>query len=216
MTVSPHGMPGGQHGQPPGPAAPALPAAPAPPPGYDWRNQGPPPARRNKGLMVAVAAAILAIGALVVGVIDLARPAPTSSRSAPAPTSPTPAPPQNTTEADRALCQAISPLMADIDRISNTYMGLGPGGSPQRDSALPKFISDIQDWGKRIQPVLDSHPNVDPYFERSLQRFIDDRKLLAADLEPGPTKAYDEAIWSDSMAAMGGPLSTCYDVGVQW
>jgi len=64
--------------------------------------------------------------------------------------------------------------------------------------------------------VLDSHPNVDPYFKRSLQRFIDDGKLLAADLKPGPTKSYDDAIWSDSMAAYGGPLSICYDLGVQW
>jgi len=219
MTVGPHGMPGVQQGQPPGPAAPALPAPPAPPPGYDWRNQPPPPARRNKGLMVAVAAAILAIAALVVGVIDLARPAPTAQPSAPAAasTSAAPAPARNTTDdADRALCSAIAPLMADYDRTSNAWTGSGDPGTPERDAALPKYRSDTEDWAGRIQDLLDAHQDADPLFKRTLQRFIDDRVLMVRNMRPGPSKTYDDEAWADSMTAYGGPLSVCWKLGIKW
>jgi len=218
MTVSPHGMPGVQHGQPPGPAAPAPPPLPAPPPGYDWRNQAPPPARRNKGLMAAVAAAIVvATAALVVGIIDLTRPTPTAHPSAPTPTSARPRPPQGTADANRALCQAISPLMAESDKITKAYTSAGGSPTaPERVAATPKFVSDSQDWVDRIQPVLDAHPSVDPFFTRTLQRMIDDRRLLIADLKAGPWQPYDETIYEDSVAAYDGPLNICYDLGVQW
>jgi hypothetical protein len=49
--------------------------------------------------------------------------------------------------------------MSEIDRISNTYVKLGEAGTPARDSALPKFISDTQDWIGRVQPLLDQHPD---------------------------------------------------------
>ena len=220
MTVSPHGMPGVQHGQPPGPAAPGPPAAPAPPPGYDWRNQASPPARRNKGLVAAVAAAsILAIAALVVGIINLTRPAPTAQPSAAgaAPTTAAPLPAQNTTDADRALCQAIRPLMAESDKITQAYSNAGGSPTaPERVAATPKFVSDTQDWVDRIQPVVDAHPAGDPFLQRSLQRFIDDRKLLIADLKAGPWQNYDETIYEDSVAAYSAPLSICWNLGVKW
>jgi hypothetical protein len=49
-----------------------------------------------------------------------------------------------------------------------------------------------------------------------LQRVIDDRKLLIADLRAGPWQDYDETIYEDSVAAYDGPLNICYDLGVQW
>jgi len=100
----------------------------------EWHGQ-PAQGRRNNGRALNVIAIVLAVAALVVGVIALTRAARTAPPASPAP-APTSAPPsaaaQNTTDAHRALCQPISPLMADVDRISNTYMGLSPAGSPQR------------------------------------------------------------------------------------
>ena len=216
MTVTQHGT---QNGPPAGAPAPGLPPAPPTgPPGYDWRYPQR-PTQRSRGWAIAVAAAIvLATAALVVGVINLTRPAHTAApaTSPPIPPAATPTPGQDTTAADRALCTAIAPLMGENNRVSNAYVDLGPVGSPARDAAKTKYVSDIGDWVGRIQPVLDSNPSADPFLRRSLQRFIDDQRFLIADLAAGPYQPYDDAIWSDHLAAYSAPLSICYKLGVRW
>jgi hypothetical protein len=178
-----------------------------------------PAPRRARFSSRALIVAVLAAAALVVTVIALIvmRPTPAAiPASAPITTTPAPAQPQDTTTADRALCTAIAPLMTEINRISNTYLGLGDAGTPARDSTLPKFISDMQDWIGRVQPILDQHPDARPFFRRSLQRFIDDRNLLVSDLKPGPLPTYAYALWSDSLGAYSGPLHICDQLGVKW
>jgi hypothetical protein len=167
---------------------------------------------------IAIAAAILlASAALVVGIIDLTRPSqtaePASQTTTPAAT---PTTGHDTTVADRGLCTAIAPLMTEIDRVSNTFIGLGPAGTPPRDAALPKYISDTQDWIARVQPILDQHRDASPFFQRTLQRFIDDRNLLISDLAPGPLSSYANALWSDSLGAYSGPLHICDQLDVKW
>jgi hypothetical protein len=222
MTVTQHGAPGPQHGPPPSAPAPGGPPAPptGPPPGYDWRYAQPPvPTRRSKGLPIATAAAIvLATAALVVGIINLVRPAHTAAPTAPTavPTAGTPTPGQDTTAADHAFCTAIAPLMTESDRISKAYSNLGPAGSPAWNAGLPNFISETKEWVGHIQPIVDSNTTADPFLQRSLQRFIDDQRFLVADLGAGPFQPYDDAIWQDSLAAYSGPLSICYGLGVKW
>ena len=177
------------------------------------RPQQPAPRRARfswKPLIVAV----LAAAALLVTVIALIRPTP-AAIPASAPITTTPAP-VDTTAFDRALCTAIAPLMTEVNRISNTYLGLGEAGTPARDRTLPKFISDMQDWIGRVQPILDQHPDARPFFRRSLQRFIDDRNLLVSDLKPGPLPTEAYAMWSDSLGAYSGPLRICDQLGVKW
>jgi hypothetical protein len=218
MTVIRHG-PGTQYGPSPAPTVPGGPPAPPPgPPPSEWRYP-PPPTRRGKGLPIAVAAAIvLATAALVIGIVDLTLPSQTAASVAPsaAPAAATPTTGQDTTAADRGLCTAIAPLMSESDRIGKTYVGLGPAGTPQRDAALPKFISDTQDWITRIQPILDQHRDASPFFQRSLQRFIDDQNLIVSDIAPGPLTSYAEALWSDSLGAYSGPLHICDQLGIKW
>lgn len=173
-----------------------------------------PAPRRARFSWTALIAAVLAAAALVVSVIALIRPTPAAiPASAPITTTPAPAQPQDTTTADRALCTAIAPLMTEINRISNTYLGLGEAA---RDSALPKFISDMQGWIGRVQPILDQHPDARPFFRRSLQRFIDDRNLLVSDLKAGPLPSEAYAMWLDSLSAYSGPLHICDQLGVKW
>jgi hypothetical protein len=69
---------------------------------------------------------------------------------------------------------------------------------------------------RRIQPVLDRNPNVDPYFRRSLQRFIDDRHLLVVDLTPAALTLYARALYNDCVGAYSGPLHLCDALGVSW
>jgi hypothetical protein len=106
--------------------------------------------------------------------------------------------------------------MTESDSVTNAYIDSGGATSPERNAARPKFVSDTRDWTSRIQPIIDAHPDVDPYFARTLQRFVDDRRLLITDLDAGPSLPYDETVYSDSMAAYNGPLRTCYDLGVKW
>ena len=215
MTAPHQGGPGAPYPPPTNAPIPGVPP-PFPPPGYDWRYAAPAP-RRSRLLTAGVVVAILlATAALVIGIVLLVRPAPAQPAAIPTPATPSATAPGDTTEADRALCTAIAPLMGETDRITKAWVDLGEAGTPARDAATPKFITDTQDWIRRIQPVLDQHPDVDPYFQRSLQRFIDDQHLMVVDLVPGPLSSHAKALYDDGSGAYGGPLHVCYDLGIKW
>jgi hypothetical protein len=200
-----------QQGDELGVGQPVDPLTGRPPPQQSARQ---PAAPRARFPWKAVIAAALAAAAVVVSVIALTRPTPAAiPASAPITTTPAPA---DTTAFDRALCTAISKLMTEINRISNAYLALGEAGTPARDSNLPKFISDTQDWIGRVQPILDQHPDARPFLRRSLQRFIDDRNLLVSALKAGPLTPEAYAMWSDSLAAYNGPLHICNQLGLKW
>jgi hypothetical protein len=216
MSVTQHGGPGAPYGPPP-----HVPGgAPAPPPGqppYGWQQVPQPPRHRGSKVLAAgvIAAIVLATAALVVGIVDLTRSTPAPAVASSGPSTPT-APAGDTSTADRALCTAIAPLMGENDRINNTYGQLGDAGSPPRDAATPKFVTDTEDWAGRIQPILDQHPDANPYLRRTTQRFIDDQRLLASDITTGPLQEYIKSLFSDSIAAYAGPLHVCYELGVKW
>jgi hypothetical protein len=216
MTATQHGGPGAPYGQPGAPVPGGPPVPPGAPPGYDWRY-APPPPRRSKVLAAGVVAAILlATAALVVGIVDLTRSTPTPVASVPTSAAPTTTPGADTGGADHALCTAIGPLMAEGDQTSNAYIRLGEAGSPERDNALPKFVSDTQNWVGRVQPILDQNPDASAYLRRTLQRMLDDESLMVADMKPGPLTSYAKALWADSLGAYAGPLHVCDGVGVRW
>ena len=158
-------------------------------------------------------ALITAIAALVVGSAALAT-RPAAAREAAQPSS-TPAA-SDTPQADRALCTAIGPLLAEYDQTNNAYGDLGDSGTPARDAATPKFIRDTVDWIGRVQPVVDQHPEADPFLRRSVQRYIDDKHLIVLDLEPGTLPQYLRTLFSDSVGAYSGPLHICGRLGVTW
>lgn len=106
--------------------------------------------------------------------------------------------------------------MKENDDRSNAFLATGQAGSPERDAALPKFVSDTQAWAHHTQEVLDAHANPPRFMTRALQRYIDDMQLFVASVRPGPGTQYDEAAWTDSIVAYGGPLSTCQALGIGW
>ena len=156
-----------------------------------------------------VLAVALAITALVVALVALGHKPPPAASAAPVSA-------QATTAADKALCQAIGPLMKENDDRSNAFLGTGAAGSPERDAALPKFVTDTQDWAHRTQQVLDTHANPPRFMTRALQRYVDDMQLFVASVRPGPGTQYDESAWTDSIEAYGGPLATCQALGISW
>lgn len=158
-------------------------------------------------------ALITAIAALVVGSAALATRS-AVAREAAQPSS-TPAA-SDTTQADRALCTAIGPLLASENEINNGYVDMGDSGTPARDAATPKYITDTLDWIRQVQPILDQHQDADPFLRRSLQRFIDDKHLIVLDLEPGPLPLSLRTLFSDSVGAYSSPLHGCARLGVTW
>jgi hypothetical protein len=159
-------------------------------------------------MAVGVALAIsLALAALVIALM--------SPNSQPTPAA-RPSNPQAGTAADKSLCQAIGPLMKENDDRSNAFLATGEPGSPQRDAALGKFVSDTQDWARRTQQVLDAHATPPRFTTRALQRYIDEMQLFVASVRPGSGTQYDEAAWTDSIVAYGGPLAACQQLGIGW
>jgi hypothetical protein len=204
-----------QGGSVPGPLGAGGP--PGPPQNYGWQPP-PPPVKRGKGLAAAVGAAVvLAAAALVVGVIALVHPAPSLPPPAAAPAS-SPTHPAGTTEANRAFCTDIAPLMAESNKTAQALSRVGKD-SPDWKAAAQQFIPETKAWAVRMQAVIDSHGDADPYLQRSMQRFVDDRRDLVADLEGagGPTwLPYDQTNWNDSLSALSGPIGNCFDIGVKW
>jgi hypothetical protein len=172
-----------------------------------------PPGRRRQVSPVAVGMVLtfaVAVAALVVGLVALTR-QPTAATPAGAPSNP-----QVSSADDKALCQAIAPLMKENDDRSNAFLATGQAGSPERDAALPKFVSDTRDWARRTQQALDTRANPPRFMTRALQRYTDDMLLFVSSVRPGPGTQYDEAAWTDSIEAYGGPLATCQALGIGW
>lgn len=175
----------------------------------EFRFQSPERRRPSRMAVGVVLAVVLAVAALVVAVVALVTQPP------PAPRASSPSP-QAVTDADKAMCQAIGPLMKENDDRSNAFLATGGAGSPERDAALPKFVSDTQGWAHRTQDALDAHANPPRFTTRALQRYVDDMQMFVASVRPGAGTQYDEAAWTDSIVAYGGVLTACQQLGISW
>lgn len=212
MTVSPPGTPEGHHTTP-GVMSNFAPASPAfsGPPSYA------PPTRGRRSILTAVSITItllIATAALIMAVIAVNRPSPTPAASKPSTTVPTAT--GDTTEADRELCTNAGPLLRERADIGKAFVNTGETGSPERDSAIPKFREQVEGWAARIQPVVDANRPADSFLSRTLQRMIDDTVLYAESIRPGPATEYDKLAWNDSVVAYGGPFFRCHQLGVTW
>lgn len=164
--------------------------------------------------VLAVFAILLAVAAFVVALVGGGG----QSSRATSPTQPssTALPSADTSAADKALCEAIAPLMAESNKQAKDWVGLGEQGSPTRDAALPKFVADTKAWARQAQDIVDHHADANPFLHRTLQRYVDDLSLYVINVSPGPKQIYDSAAWNDSLVAYGGPKSICRDLGINW
>ena len=71
--------------------------------------------------------------------------------------------------------------------------------------------------GKANSVVLNEHADPPRYLTRTLQQYIDGMLLYSeniyADRGPDP---FDKRTYDSAVVAYGGPLATCYKVGVRW
>jgi hypothetical protein len=164
---------------------------------------------------LAVVAILLAGAALVV---SLVRKPETPVTAQPTPTPTTTAPVQQqlfVEDADRALCQAIAPLMGEVGEQNKKFAALAPG-SPEQSAAIPGYRSFIEDWTNRIQAILNSHADPPRYLTRTLQAYIDDKLLYVELAEPGRVDPGDQLTWNQASIDGGGPLGTCNKLGITW
>jgi len=195
-----------------GPAA-GAPLPPGPPPhGWDQRRSGP---RRGRGLLGAigiVVALLLGAAALVVALTGVGRqPAPGAAPRLSKPTSSA-----STDDADRALCEAIAPLLRESAEAGKNFVNLGHSGTPERDAGIPQYRANVEDWVGRIQPILDAHAEPPRFLTRTTQQFIDYTLLYAETIRPGEGTEADAAAWNNRVVAYGGPFYVCHKLGVQW
>ncbi len=173
--------------------------------------------RRPRFSWTALLALLVAAAALAVGIVGLVTANSAKDRPGPvaAPPSST-AKPASTAAATRAFCSAIAPLMTESNKSAQAYTHLGTPNSPEWKLGAQTFVSDTKAWLPRMQAVIDSHGDADPFALRSMQRFVDDQRYLVEDLESGPWEEYDHTIWNDSLSAVSGPANVCFDLGVKW
>lgn len=184
-----------------------------PPPSFGFGD-----GRRVRGWGLAIAlgvvATVLAVAALIVALV---RGGDSSSSATPTPqptTSSTPTAGRDTTAADKVLCEAIAPLMKESSERKTAFVALGRTGTPERDAGVQDFRDETQDWVRRAQNVLDEHAAPPRYFTRTLQRYIDDMRLIAANMRTGPATESDTAAWNDSLVALAGPFEVCGKLGI--
>jgi hypothetical protein len=125
--------------------------------------------------------------------------------------------PAATADSDKALCEAIAPLIKEGSERGKAFVNLGHTGTPERDAGIPSYVADTTDWVKRAQAVLDEHfnPASPPGFlMRSLQRYVDDKHAYVISIRPGPATDADNAAWNDSLVALSGPFDVCDGLGV--
>jgi hypothetical protein len=171
---------------------------------------------RGAGTAIALAtvAVVLAAAALIVSVVrggDSSAPASPTAQPSKSPTAAS-----DTSAADKALCEAVGPLLRESIDSGKAFVNLGFSGTPQRDDAIPGYRAQVEDWVGRIQPVLDAHAEPPRYLTRSLQQFIDYTRAYAENIQPGPATDPDGAAWNNRVIAYGGPFEVCHKLGVNW
>jgi hypothetical protein len=186
-----------------------------PPPPANF-GPGAVPTRKRGGLLaVGVALAVLlGVAAVTTSIVTAVK---GSEPSPPAPISQ--AEPQKlfVDDADKPLCEAIGPLMKESNDLTNGFIGKGDPSSPERRAAIPQFKSDTVELTDRMQKIINDHAEPPRYLTRTLQNYVDGMLLYSENMYPDRgADPFDKATYDATVVAYGGPLATCYKLGVHW
>ena len=127
---------------------------------------GPPPPRRPGkliGLGVALAV-VLSAAALIVGVIALVRQPDTAVTATPSSFAGRHAGGENTSAADKALCERVGPLLREVVDEGKRIRRKGPlrNASEIGDAGITSFRRHVEEWATRIEPIMDEDSDVVP------------------------------------------------------
>ena len=91
---------------------------------------------------------LLGVAALVLSILAVVR----GPEPAPPPAAPKAEPEELfVDDADKALCEAIGPLMKESNDVTNAFIAKGDPNSPERRAAVPQFNSDTLDVTDRCK-----------------------------------------------------------------
>jgi hypothetical protein len=202
--------PGGGYGPPAAQGPQPQPSGPVPP-GDSFSTR--PTKSSRLALLLGVVAVLLAAAALVVSLVREPKASAPTATPAPSPTASVPAEQLFVDDADRALCQAIAPLMRENDQETRAF-AQHKSGSPEQQSALPSYRRFTEDWASRIQLILNEKSTPPRFLTRTLQRFIDDMLIYVSS-----DSVSDEVgvnTWKLSLSDYSGPSGRCRDLGAHW
>ena len=114
-----------------------------PPPTTPYATPGPygPRPRRGRGLLAGIGIAVaiaLAAAALVISLVTAHHNASTLAAQPPPQQTNQPA---STTDSDKALCEAIAPLIKESNAEAKAFVALGHTGTPERDAGIPAYVA---------------------------------------------------------------------------
>lgn len=162
---------------------------------------------RGAGVVAAVAMSAAAV------VITLQRPAVMETSSAEPAARVTAGPVGG--PGDVVLCAAIAPLVKEGSREAKAFMALrSTRSNDEVRQLMGPFQEFIAGWAPEVEAVVDAHPGASGYLSRNLYRYVDDRRIYAAMLDPGRGNTTDVATWTDSLVALGAGYEVCGAVGV--
>jgi hypothetical protein len=175
-----------------------------------------PPKQSRAGVWLGAIACVLAAAALSVGVVSIVtaqhRPARIASPQIPKAVEQLFVP-----DADKKLCESISPLMREETDKTRIFTSTGGPDSPERLSAIPQYKIDMLNWADRIQPVLNRHSQPPRYLTRTLQNYVDGVLLYSENMyQDRGADPFDDDAYTSAVVFYGGPLGACWKVGVRW
>lgn len=185
-------------------------------PGYapQQANFGPStaPKRGRTGLLASgvVLAVVLGIAALVLSIISTIR--------GPEPSPPPQAPQADQQQlfvdgADREFCDAMGPLMRESSDSRNALQRSGAPNTPERKAAIPQFVKDSYDWGRRAQDLLNQYSVPPRFLTRNFQKYIDDAIMFAEGLSPTrDSSIYESQLYEFGVMDLAGLIGRCSEV----
>lgn len=106
--------------------------------------------------------------------------------------------------------------MRERNDADKAYQAL-PGGSPERNQAIPAYKAGVTNWAKRMETLLAAHAQPDRYLTRTLQRYVDDTLLYSQNIyQNKPADPFDGRTWDVGVVDYGGALGRCQQLGVHW
>jgi hypothetical protein len=208
---------GGQAPSPPptGSPTPMPNASAAPPPPWPRQPVAKQP-RRGFLLPIGVALAVLlSAAALVVSLMK------GSGQTSSAPTATQSAKPEPTQVfvdvADREVCQAMGPLMRESSDARKAFTNSGAPNTPERKAAIPQFVTDSYDWGRRAQDILNQHSDPPRFLTRNFQRYIDHTLMYAEGLSPDrDSSIFENQLYDFGVIDLSGLIGRCSEVDAPW
>jgi len=107
--------------------------------------------------------------------------------------------------------------MRESSDARKAFTNSGAPNTPERKAAIPQFVTDSYDWGRRAQDVLNQHSDPPRFLTRNFQRYIDDTLMYAEGLSPDrDSSIFENQLYDFGVIDLSGLIGRCSEVDVPW